>query len=81
MEKMLDFRNFRMPDGKCRKNIKMMDFRFVRMSDSKCRKMMEIMDFRICRMSDLQCRKHQKESKQVKQLPPGPVFDTCSIIL
>ena len=47
IDKMMDFRNFRMPDVKCRKVVKIMDFRIFRMSDGKCRKMTKIMDFRI----------------------------------
>ena len=51
--KNMDFKNFRMPDGKLREHAKIMDFRIFRMSDLKCRKHIKIIDFRMFRMSDL----------------------------
>ena len=81
--KMIDFRDFRMPGLTCPKIVEIMDFRILRMPDLKCTKMVEIMDFRIFRRSQKPSgpgyiRKHQKRSKYVQKIPPGPLLDAFS---
>ena len=42
--KMMDFKNFRMPDSKCQKHIKIMVFGTFRMSDLKCRTLVRMVE-------------------------------------
>ena len=54
--KMIENRNFRMPDLKSPAIVKMMDFRIFRMPGLKCPQIVKIMYFRIFRMPDLKSK-------------------------